>query len=1605
MLRLGIGRHLRCLLCAWLIYVCSSSIVFAAKVSYIGNYVYQGKPALIIQFDHTITERHAADLYKIEQKDGKKNETLLESASWALSPAKNALIFSDVEMDRSYKIKLRDGIEQQKNVSRSQTVTIYQREPAVKLLGRGPVVPANGSRTLPLSVVNTSQLSVEVMSVDKPQAFLKRNYYDKAADTWDLQRLRKNYQAVTSLSFDVPKSPINSDYLTAIQLPKSLKDGWYLLVIKVAGDFNSSHYVVAQVLLSDIGVQAKVFPSQLALSLNRFSGQSLSLPAQVSVVSEQDDHTQTIKLGEMRSAQQTFDYQVKKGDLLIVNAGEQMSVLPLKEVPLDLSDFDVAGRDWAAVEAFSYSNRDLFKPGESVPLNIVLRSDDGEPVSSQRLYLQYRKPNGDVIGGRWLEPSEAEGFYQDRFTLPNSAPLGQWRVDILSHKQAKQPLGQFSFNVSEFVPERMDMQVTMAKGLQNKVESLPVKLSGRYLFGAPAAGNALTVSSYYQPQQHFPGPYQAFYVGKPFKLRSWQDVPSLDTMTLDDNGQLAFDFPLVKQALIQSPLLAKFHFSLYETGGASIQRSHTLQLWTGKSIPAILPAQKEFDYYSDAEFKVGILNAQGDKLLGGELTYVLERNRGDYYWVYSEESGWDLKRDIGWAPESSDVLHVKAGETVPLSLKVRWGEYRLIVQDSHHNQTIYRFDAGWSNDSEKQRPVKPDQLAMTLDKPSYQDGDTVVATINSEVAGELMLSLETNQVEWHLETKIDKGSHKFNLPLDGLKRHDVYLTATLIDSHAEMPRRLFTIKPVKLDREPRRLAVTIEHDDKLLPLKPATIKVSLANPPTTPTWVTLSLVDRGIINLSRYKVPSIYNWFFAQRRYAGDVIDLYSRLYQQRPDSFLTHRYGGDSDIGANSALGQTVESKTVTLMSKPVQFNAEGEAFIDVDIPDYNGEAQVVAMAFNGSQFGQAQSNVKIAAPIVAELAVPRFLAPNDTSQTLLELFNATQEPQTVIATVSANEMLTFGQKTEFSAKLAANQRVAFTLPYQVNPLSSITSVAKINIDIKAQGANGEQTFSQQRSWNIPVRSAVPVVSKKTAMTLSAYDSSLFASGFKTTIDAPFWAGIDKANLTNMRIGYSTTPQISYLNYIDYLFRYPYGCAEQTTSTAMPWLLEDDSLTPLKQKQLDEDDSAEQRLRSAVLRLMTMQKANGSFSLWNKHGRENPWISVYVSDFLFKTAQRYPDVVPDSMLENALQNLTRYGGRNDLIDTKYYAAWVLQQANKLDYNQLWTLSRTNTSKQLSPVSSAYLGGAFLLQGQQSEGERFFNQVEALDAQKYPYHYGDYSYSSFVSDYAKTIVVLSQVEKVIKLSDDMLALRNRLVEKVIKRAAERRYLSTREQTALVEAGLALKAGNRDFAELTLVHRRKPKDYQAHGLGMIDAAAGDTIINKTAKPIYVQVTTSGLAIEDQIRSTLKASNAERKYFKANGSAYHGEPLSMGDKLVVSVTYRLTQRVPDALVVEYIPTGFVLEDPQFTDSGDLIRSAKVKSASSTHMQEYRNDRFVASLDMKSGYTYTFNYVIRAETAGTASVPALYVESMYQPENLLYQPMTAFKSMTIKPLELAK
>ena len=126
-----------------------------------------------------------------------------------------------------------------------------------------------------------------------------------------------------------------------------------------------------------------------------------------------------------------------------------------------------------------------------------------------------------------------------------------------------------------------------------------------------------------------------------------------------------------------------------------------------------------------------------------------------------------------------------------------------------------------------------------------------------------------------------------------------------------------------------------------------------------------------------------------------------------------------------------------------------------------------------------------------------------------------------------------------------------------------------------------------------------------------------------------------------NANLTLSDKPPIDVRSAVRGLLTYPYGCVEQTTSTAYPHLFIDEEAARKFDLKVYSPAQRAAMLDTSIARLAGMQAPNGGFSLWGNHGEYEYWLSAYVTHFL-NDAREQGFAVPAEMEKKALEFLLK---------------------------------------------------------------------------------------------------------------------------------------------------------------------------------------------------------------------------------------------------------------------------------------------------------------------------------------------------------------------------
>ncbi len=461
------------------------------------------------------------------------------------------------------------------------------------------------------------------------------------------------------------------------------------------------------------------------------------------------------------------------------------------------------------------------------------------------------------------------------------------------------------------------------------------------------------------------------------------------------------------------------------------------------------------------------------------------------------------------------------------------------------------FEAGWY--VAPKAFDTPDALKVSLDKAEYRIGETARVRLEPRFPGLALVMVVDDGIVAMQPVEVPEAGATVELPVTADWGPGAYITAVLyrgMDLAARrMPKRAIGLQWAGVDPEQRRLDLRLEVADRGKPREPLQIGVDIGNLPAgSEAFVTVAAVDIGILNLTRFDAWAPDAWYFGQRRLGLAVRDLYGRLIDRMQGEPGRLRTGGDS--GPQMQFdGPPPSEALVAFHSGILRVDDQGRATVAFDLPDFNGSVRVMAMAWSADGVGHAADDVLVRDPVVISAAMPRFLAPGDRSRILLELAHVEGPAgqMEVALTSNGNGLVIDNDGTPMPVDVPDGGRVQVSLPVQA------TAVGDNELQITLVTPDG---LELTKTLVLGVRNLEPPVFETTATLLEpggaalTLDSGLLDAGGGFIPNVDFTPGSGAWLVSISGAGAIDVPGV-----LQALDRYPYGCAEQLTSRALPLL------------------------------------------------------------------------------------------------------------------------------------------------------------------------------------------------------------------------------------------------------------------------------------------------------------------------------------------------------------------------------------------------------------------------------------------------------------------
>ena len=1230
---------------------------------------------------------------------------------------------------------------------------------------------------------------------------------------------------------------------------------------------------------------------------------------------------------------------------------------------LTTSRFDVGGViPENGMKGFVYGERGVWRPGDDIHLTFVLEDRAGRLPKNHPVSLELFNPKGQFYT-KVLATSHENGMYYFKLKTQQDDPTGTWNAYV--------HLGGSTFHkalmVETIKPNRLKVNLDIEQPVLFTGKYAPAKLSSNWLMGELASDlNAkieMTLSDF---RSAFPDYDNYLFTNLSQKFKPITKTSLFDGK-LNSMGEvnLSLSIPAVSNA--PGMLKAQITTRVYEPGGDFSIYTQSIPVSPYSSYVGMALDNKNSDYIetdSPIVFNLISLDAQGKPLSGKNLSY--EVYKLGWSWWYDQENLWTKYiNNMSVTPLHKGSLKSDAQGKASFSFQENYPDYGSFLVyvrdvDSGHavSQTVYVDWPSWRGRASRSNPGGSTYLSFSLDKAKYEVGDMVEVTLPNSSNGRALVTIENgSDILMHEWVEVHEGiDTKYRFKTTKEMSPNAYVFVSLLQPHAQtvndLPIRMYGVEPLIVNDESTRLTPKLEIPKVVEPEKTFTVKVSEQH--KKQMTYTLAIVDDGLLDLTSFKTPNPWSYFYSKEALGIQTWDMYDEVigalgavYSQK------YRVGGDEVLNATEPKANRFNP--IVKFYGPFTLQAGKTDKHEITLPMYVGSVRAMVVASDGSAFGSAEENTIVRSPLMIIPSLPRVLSIGDEVLVPINVFAMDESAKKVQVKLSssANVKVDGASSQTLNFEQTGDKIVYFKLK-----VGSKTGVEKIKIEAQSNA------FKATEEIEIDVRNPNPIYTKVDDVVLTQNQTKQF-DFYNATNGA-----VLKSNLEISRL-----PAVNLTSRFQYLSSYQHSCTEQIVSKALPLLYVEFLQT------IDKDTQSlnKQTIQRTIQELYSRQLSDGSFAYWPNESSSNPWSTAYAGFFLTKAKEMGYQVNANvlSRWSGYLLKVVRMWNPSNANWTysnymQAYNLYVLAVANQAD---LPAMNRLKEFEGMDTQSRWLLASAYAIIGKKDIANKLVFNVKANLNSYYASYYG--SQIRDVAFMLQALVALGQDGKAFDMAKKLSTLLN-----------DQTYYQTQSTAmgiiALADYARGMKHQGMDFS--IRIGSDKPEDIKS----VLPLYSHSTLGIETDKKIEVKNNISDVLhaqfvqIIQLYNDTLPAIQDKGlmmnvAYTDLLGNKLDIKNLSVGQDLLANITLSnpTLESYQDIALTHIIPASWevyqVVGEPRANSQTNV----------SLRYQDVRDDRILSYFDLPAQRIIRLKVRLHVTYAGEYTLPAIQASLMYDPE----------------------
>ena len=1239
-----------------------------------------------------------------------------------------------------------------------------------------------------------------------------------------------------------------------------------------------------------------------------------------------------------------------------------------------VSRFDVGGKEiQKGLKGFIYGERGVWRPGDTLHISFILEDREKRIPDKHPVALEIYNPKGQFYT-KMISTQGMNGFYT--FDVPTQAgdPTGLWNAYI--------KVGGTTFHkglrIETIKPNRLKINLTLPKILQSTDKNVTVPLASAWLTGATASKlKAKVEMSLSKVNTQFKN-YGQYIFNDPAT-----DFTTIKTDVFDGilNAEGKAGVTLKVPAATNAPgmLNATFTTRVFEPGGDASIYTQSIPFSPFVSYVGInlnQPKGKYIETDKDHVFDIVTVNSQGQPVNRSNLEYKIYRISWSWWWENSEESFGTYINNSSITPVASGKLQTSGGKT---TFKFRvdypsWGRYLVYVKDKDSGHatggTIYVDWPESRGRSNKTDPSGIKMLTFSLDKDSYEIGETATAIIPAAAGGRALVSIENGSSVLHREwiEVTNEGDTKYTFEITPEMTPNVYLHISLLQPHAQtindLPIRMYGIAPVFVTNRQTVLQPQIQMPEVLRP--ETDFNVTVSEKSGKPMTYTLAIVDDGLLDLTNFKTPDPWNEFYSREALGIRTWDMYDNVLGASAGAYSSlFSVGGDATLKPADAKANRF--KPVVKFIGPFYLEKGRQQTHTLKLPMYVGSVRAMVVAGQDGAYGNAEKTAFVRTPLMLLSTLPRVLSIQEEITVPVNVFAMEKQVKNVTVSLQASGggvQIEGSHQQSLTFNRPGDQLVFFTL-------KTGNKTGKATIKLTASGG-GQQT---KETIEIEVRNPNPIVTLRSSEWIETGQNK----------ELSYQLGSLSAN-NQIKLEVSRIPSVDISRRFDFLYNYQHHCTEQLTSKALPLLF----IAQFKTIDTREAEKIKANVQEAIRQIYARQLPNGGFVYWPGNAVADEWISSYTGMFL-TLAQEKGYAVHANVL-NKWKRFQRAAAQNWRMpqEANNWQQWQseLQQAFRLytlalaGAPEYGAMNRMKEQPGLSIQAKWRLAAAYALTGKMKPAEELVYNAETTVI---PYSSMNQIYGSSDRDEAMIL------ETLLLMNRERDALQQAKV--VSKNLSQENWFSTQSTAfALMAMGrLAEKlSGSLDFT-WTWNGKQQPAVKSAKAVFEKEIStspkSGTVAVKNQGKgALSVDLITRTQLLNDTLPAISDNLRMDIRYASMDGKPMSVNDIRQGTDFTAIASISNTSGTTDytnLALTHIIPSGWEVYNERMTvpeaEPQETTDSSGNVSGQYTY-QDIRDDRVLTYFNLRRGETKIFTIRLQATYAGNFILPAVQCEAMY-------------------------